>query len=77
MTGTQAGISPKVLLPVLANLAIGIALLALGERELGIGLLLAVATNAGLGYVARPGAINPDLQPTLPYPPMDIDTLDE
>lgn len=55
------GISPKVLYPVLVNLAIGAALLALGEQELGIGLLLAVATNAGLGYAARPGDVSAPL----------------
>lgn len=52
------GISPKVLLPVLVNLAIGGVLILLGERELGLGLLLAVATNAGLGYAAKPGDVS-------------------
>lgn len=46
-------ISPKVYAPALVNLIIGGILLALGEKELGVGLLLAVATTTGVGYAAR------------------------
>ena len=53
------GVSPKVYVPLAVNVVIGVALVALGEREIGIGLLLAAASGAGFGYVASPGVTLP------------------
>lgn len=53
------GVSPKVLYPLVVNVLLGGVLVALGERELGVGLLLAAATGAGFGYVASPGIVVP------------------
>ena len=55
-------ISPKVYVPLAVNVAIGLGLVLLGERELGVGMLVAAATGAGFGYAAPPrsgGSINP------------------
>jgi len=57
---STSGISPKVYMPVAVNLAVGAIFLALGERELAVGILLAVVSGAGLGYVASPGAVELD-----------------
>lgn len=43
-------VSPKVYIPLLVNVSIGLVLVALDERELGIGILLAAVTGAGFGY---------------------------
>jgi len=42
----------KVVLPVAVNLVVGIVLLAFGETDLGKGVLIAAAVNAGVGYGA-------------------------
>ena len=47
-------ISPKVYVPLFVNVAIGCLLVALGERDLGVGILVAAATGAGFGYAAPP-----------------------
>lgn len=46
-------IHPKVYVPMAVNLLVGFALVALDERELGLGILLAAVNGAGLGYVAN------------------------
>lgn len=52
------GLSPKVLLPVVAQLVIGVVLLAFGNDVEGRTLLLAAAGTFGVGYQAAPGIID-------------------
>lgn len=59
------GISPKVIAPAILNLIVGGVLVLLGERELGIGCLLAVVTGTGAGIAARPGITVTPPAPTL------------
>lgn len=49
-------VSPKVYVPLVVNVAVGCLLVGIGERELGIGVLLAAANGAGFGYAAKPRA---------------------
>lgn len=62
----QLGISPKVVVPAVAQLAAGIVLLVAGERELGVGLVVASASTAVLGYTASPGDVVHPPEPDLP-----------
>lgn len=54
MQPVDKAVSPKVYVPLLVNLAVGAALIALGEREIGVGILIAAASGAGFGYMAPP-----------------------
>ena len=54
------GISPKVYVPLLVNVLGVIALYLVGEKELAVGAILAVLSQAGLGYAASPGAVSLD-----------------
>ena len=51
------GFSPKVLRPVLVGLVVAGVLLAVGEHERAVELLLAVAVLAGVGAHAPPGDV--------------------
>lgn len=46
------GISPKVYLPATVNVVVGTVLVLLGERNLGVGILVAAVMGAGLGYAS-------------------------
>lgn len=50
-------VSPKVYVPLAVNVAVGGILVAIGEREIGVGVLLAAANGAGFGYAARPSKL--------------------
>lgn len=54
------GISPKVYVPMLVSAAGAGVLYLIGEVELAVGVILAVISQAGLGYAASPGAVDLD-----------------
>lgn len=54
----RLSVSPKVYVPLFVNLVVGLILIAIDERELGVGILLAAVSGAGLGY-ASPHERNP------------------
>lgn len=63
MQTVDKAVSPKVYVPLIVNLLIAGALIALGERELGVGMLLAAASGAGLGYMAPPRSNGNSIKP--------------
>lgn len=56
MTPTTIGLSPKLYAAV-AAIIVGLILIALGEREIGLGMVIAGAGQLGIGYVAPPGLV--------------------
>lgn len=57
------GISPKVLLPLIVGLIVGVVFLASGDPDTGRIVLLAVLGYAGIGIASPPGRVEPKDQP--------------
>lgn len=47
-------LTPRVYAPFAVNVSLGLLLVALGEKELGVGAILAALTAFGVGYGTRP-----------------------
>lgn len=52
-----AGVSPKVLNPGLAGLAVFAVLLVLGEKTTAVAVLLSAVGYGGVGAASRPGRV--------------------
>lgn len=51
------GLSPKVWLPAVIGLAVGVILLLTGHDDTGVTVLVSTAGYGGIGIVAKPGTI--------------------
>lgn len=47
-------VTPRVYLPLAVNVGLGLVLVLIGEREFGVGALLAALSGFGVGYGTRP-----------------------
>jgi hypothetical protein len=47
-------LTPRVINPTITNVVIGLILIGIGEKELGVGALLAALATGGVGYATRP-----------------------
>lgn len=63
------GISPKVYVPALAQVAAGVVLIIIGLDKEGGALLAAALGTLGLGFGAKPGTVEVQSNPAPVDPP--------
>lgn len=57
INGRTLGVSPKVYVPALAQVAAGVVLVLIGEATAGEALIAAGLATVGLGGAAKPGTV--------------------